>query len=167
MPTTSQTLAVAPLDGFRPKPTKRDILLATATALHGEHLKEQAELSKAIAKAEKKLKDAARKLLLKSKALLREKDGYLYSSTVEFSFSFRFDLPELKPLHDELSKLRGKREPMTVEDFAQELRGRASSTSNLVPALLADPQIKAALLAAGKSALTRVSAEDQASAVEA
>lgn len=160
-------LGLAPLDKFQPKPTKRDILMATAKALHEEHVAEQAKNEEAIEAATANLKDAARRLLIKSPAVVRGMCCEIYGGDVQFTHCFKRSTPELKPLSDRLAELKAKRRGKKVEDFVKDLRDRTADNSDVVMALLADSNVKAALLQVGKAALNRVSTKDKAGALEA
>lgn len=167
--TKPATTPVGPLDKFQPRPTRRDVLLATAQALHEEHRAATAAADKAIAAARAKLHAAGLRLLLKSKHVLA-------TPSINISWnnrlSIEYTLPlegELQPLHEEIKALDDARPHMkTVADFVRELKERAKDAGgDTVPKLLADPEVKAALLKAGRAALGRPTAADQATAVEA
>jgi hypothetical protein len=158
-----------PLAKFQPRPTKRDVLLATAQALHEEHLAATTAADKAIDAALAKLHAAGLRMLRKSKPMRA-----VPSIDISWNGHLRveYTLPlegELQPLHEEVRALiNAKPLIRTVADFVRELKGCANvAGGDTVPKLLADPEVKAALLKAGRAALGRPTAADQAAAVEA
>lgn len=151
-----------------PKPTKREILMATAYAISEKRVAENEVLHKAENAAwkafTKEFIKAARKKLPKCDGTVSDWGG-----TFNCEFNVKVDVkgcPKLSALHEAYKvATKAKRSETDVKKIADELRWSMGPVDR-VALILADPDTKAALLKAGEKVLASVSADDRANAVD-
>lgn len=153
-----------------PKPTKTQLLRATARAVSRANAAELIGLRKQLGRLEARLLRLAKR---QARRLFRECTGNVYGYGNERACTFGVTVapeamaPECKATHDEYMALHKRIDSLpTDEEYIYcELRDKANNMDAQLDALLADPRLRKQLVTAGQSILRAPANEEKTNAI--